>query len=110
MGGMYYESPKLIYDYFIDCIDYICNGVSNGDNQIMPGRKSKYLQSETIVTEVKTNDWVWHATRGWGKGVAICQDSGNYSIRVMFNDNRNAICQYIIPEDLLNGKISKYQR
>ena len=37
MGGMYYESPKLNYDYFIVCIDYICNGVSNGDNQIMPG-------------------------------------------------------------------------
>ena len=35
MGGMYYESPKLNYDYFIVCIDYICNGVSNGDNQIM---------------------------------------------------------------------------
>ena len=31
---MYYESPKLNYDYFIVCIDYICNGVSNGDNQI----------------------------------------------------------------------------
>ena len=65
---------------------------------------------ETIVSEIKTNDWVWHATRGWGKIVAICQDSGNYSIRVMFNDNRNAICQYKVPEDFLNGKISKYQR
>ena len=64
---------------------------------------------ETIVSEIKTNDWVWHATRGWGKIVAICQDSGNYSIRVMFNDNRNAICQYKVPEDFLNGKISKYQ-
>ena len=42
----YYESPKLNYDYFIVCIDYICNGVSNGDNQIMPGRKPKYLQCE----------------------------------------------------------------
>ena len=38
--------PKLNYDYFIVCIDYICNGVSNGDNQIMPGRKPKYLQCE----------------------------------------------------------------
>lgn len=65
---------------------------------------------ETMVSEIKTNDWVWHATRGWGKIVAICQDSGNYSIRVMFNDNRNAICQYKVPEDFLNGKISKYQR
>lgn len=65
---------------------------------------------ETIVSEIKTNDWVWHATRGRGKIVAICQDSGNYSIRVMFNDNRNAICQYKVPEDFLNGKISKYQR
>lgn len=65
---------------------------------------------ETIVSEIKTNDWVWHATRGWGKIVAICQDSGNYSIRVMFNDNRNAICQYRVPEDFLNGKISKNQR
>ena len=65
---------------------------------------------ETIVSEIKTNDWMWHATRGWGKIVAICQDSGNYSIRVMFNDNRNAICQYKVPEDFLNGKISKYQR
>ena len=64
---------------------------------------------ETIVSEIKTNDWVWHATRGCGKIVAICQDSGNYSIRVMFNDNRNAICQYKVPEDFLNGKISKYQ-
>ena len=65
---------------------------------------------ETIVSEIKTNDWVWHATRGWGKIVAICQDSGSYPIRVMFNDNRNAICQYKVPEDFLNGKISKYQR
>ena len=65
---------------------------------------------ETIVSEIKTNDWVWHATRGWGKIVAICQNSGSYSIRVMFNDNRNAICQYKVPEDFLNGKISKYQR
>lgn len=65
---------------------------------------------ETIVSEIKTNDWVWHATRGWGKIVAICQDSGNYSIRVMFNNNRNAICQYKVPEDFLNGKISKNQR
>lgn len=65
---------------------------------------------ETIVSEIKTNDWVWHATRGRGKIVAICQDSGNYSIRVMFNDNRNTICQYKVPEDFLNGKINKYQR
>ena len=65
---------------------------------------------ETIVSEIKTNDWVWHATRGWGKIIAICQDSGNYSIRVMFNNNRNAICQYKVPEDFLNGKISKNQR
>jgi hypothetical protein len=40
---MYYESPKLNYDYFIVCIDYICNGVSNGDNQIRKLRRLKWL-------------------------------------------------------------------
>lgn len=65
---------------------------------------------ETIVSEVKTNDWVWHATRGWGKVVAIHQESDNFSIHVMFSNNRNATCRYKIPEDFLNGKISKFQR
>ena len=73
-------------------------------------KKDNTDKIETIVMEVKNGDWVWHETRGWGKVVALYQDADRTSIRVIFTNNRNAICQYKVPEDFLNGKISKFQR
>ena len=73
-------------------------------------KKDNTDQLESIVSEFKTNDWVWHATRGWGKIVDVFQESGSSSIHVIFSNNRDATCRYKIPEDFLNGKISKYQR
>lgn len=72
-------------------------------------KKDNTDKLETIVVEVKMGDWVWHATHGWGKVIALYQDANRISIHVIFNNNRNAICQYKVPEDFLNGKISKFQ-
>ncbi|MCR5835492.1 MAG: hypothetical protein K6G88_03170 [Lachnospiraceae bacterium] len=72
-------------------------------------KKDNTDKIESFVSEVKTDDWVWHATRGWGKVVDICQEPDGLSIRVVFNSNRDATCRYKIPEDFLNGKLSKYQ-
>ncbi len=65
---------------------------------------------ETVVSEVKSGDFVWHAMRGRGKVVDICQESGGLSIRVVFNNNRDAKYRYKFPEDFLNGTLRKYQR
>ena len=71
-------------------------------------KKDNTDKLETIVSEIKTGDWVWHATRGWGRVMAL--DTGNSSIRVVFNNKRDATCRYKIPEDFLNGTLSRYQR
>ena len=52
------DRAKLNYDYFIVFIDYICNGVSNGDNHIMPRRKPK-CELDWNVNENKNNGCVY---------------------------------------------------
>lgn len=52
------DLAKLNYDYFIVFIDYICNGVSNGDNHIMPRRKPK-CELDWNVNENKNNGCVY---------------------------------------------------
>ena len=65
---------------------------------------------ETIVSEIKTNDLVWNAKHYYGKIVAIVIENGGYVAHVKFDNNKNAIYRYKIPEDFTNEKVKKCKR
>ena len=64
----------------------------------------------SIVSDIKTNDLVWNAKHYYGKIVAIVIENGGYVAYVKFDNNKNAIYRYKIPEDFTNGKVKKCKR